>query len=73
MIGVTLLIHAIIDIGSNTVRMAIYQIDSGRIEMLMKKKHMVGLAAYLKNGEMQKIWCEDHLRLQAFASPTEAL
>ena len=54
MIGVTLLIHAIIDIGSNTVRMAIYQIDSGRIEMLMKKKHMVGLAAYLKNGEMQQ-------------------
>ena len=54
MIGVTFLIQAIIDIGSNTVRMAIYQIDSGRIEMLMKKKHMVGLAAYLKNGEMQQ-------------------
>ena len=48
------MIQAIIDIGSNTVRMAIYQIDSGRIEMLMKKKHMVGLAAYLKNGEMQQ-------------------
>ncbi len=47
------MIHAIIDIGSNTVRMAIYQIEEGRIEMLMKRKHMVGLAAYLKNGVMQ--------------------
>ena len=33
--------------------MAIYQIENGRIEMLMKRKHMVGLAAYLKNGIMQ--------------------
>lgn len=48
------MIHAIIDIGSNTVRMAIYQIEHGRIEMLMKRKHMVGLAAYLKNGLMQQ-------------------
>ena len=48
------MIHAIIDIGSNTVRMAIYQIEGGRIEMLMKKKHMVGLASYLKDGVMQQ-------------------
>ena len=48
------MIHAIIDIGSNTVRMAIYQIEDGRIELLMKKKHMVGLASYVKNGRMQQ-------------------
>ena len=48
------MIHAIIDIGSNTVRMAIYQIEQGRIELLMKKKHMVGLASYVKNGRMQE-------------------
>ena len=50
----TVLIHAIIDVGSNTVRMAIYQIEQGHIEMLMKKKHLVGLAAYIRAGAMQQ-------------------
>lgn len=48
------MIHSIIDIGSNTVRMAIYLIKNGRMELLMKKKHMVGLAAYLDNNIMQQ-------------------
>lgn len=46
------MIHAIIDIGSNTVRMAIYEIEGERIEFLMKKKHLVGLAAYLEQNRM---------------------
>ena len=48
------MIHGIIDIGSNTVRMAIYDIKGGQIDFLMKKKHMVGLAAYLKDNVMSK-------------------
>lgn len=48
------MIHGIIDIGSNTVRMAIYDISGDRIEFLMKKKHLVGLAAYLENNVMTK-------------------
>lgn len=48
------MIHAIIDIGSNTVRMAIYNISGENIEFLMKKKHIVGLAAYLDNNVMTK-------------------
>ena len=47
------MLHGIIDIGSNTIRMAIYLIEGSHIEMLMKKKHMVGLAGYLKDGVMQ--------------------
>lgn len=47
------MIQAIIDIGSNNIRLAIYQIEYGKIELLMKKKHAVGLAAYIKNGIMQ--------------------
>ena len=39
------MIQAIIDIGSNTVRMAIYDIEEKHVEMIMKKKHLVGLAA----------------------------
>lgn len=46
------MIHAIIDIGSNTVRMAIYEIDGEKIDFLMKKKHLVGLAAYLEKNRM---------------------
>ena len=39
------MLHGIIDIGSNTVRMAIYLIEGSHIEMLLKKKHTVGLAS----------------------------
>lgn len=48
------MLHGIIDIGSNTIRMAIYLIEGSHIEMLMKKKHTVGLAGYLKDGLMQQ-------------------
>ena len=46
------MLHGIIDIGSSTVRMAVYDIRGGDIEMLLKKKHVVGLAAYVKDGVM---------------------
>lgn len=52
------MIQAIVDIGSNTVRMAIYNIEikDGKevMEMLMKKKDMVGLAGFVENGIMQQ-------------------
>lgn len=43
------MLYAMIDIGSNTVRMAIYDIEGDRVEMVMRRKHMVGLASYVKN------------------------
>lgn len=48
------MLYAMIDIGSNTIRMAIYEIESDRVEMLMKKKNNVGLAAYVQDGYMQR-------------------
>ena len=48
------MLQGIIDIGSNTVRMAVYQIDGGRLTMLFKRKHAVGLAAYVKDGVMSQ-------------------
>lgn len=48
------MLYAIIDIGSSTVRMAIYNINYGKIEMLMKKKHTLGLAAYVENGILKQ-------------------
>ena len=46
------MIQAIIDIGSNTVRMAIYEIERDRIEFIYKKKHMLGLASFLEKNIM---------------------
>ncbi len=46
------MLYGMIDIGSNTVRMAIYELEGERVEMIMKKKHLVGLASYVKNGIM---------------------
>lgn len=46
------MIHGIIDIGSNTIRMAVYRVEYGRLELLLKKKHAVGLAAYVKENCM---------------------
>lgn len=48
------MLQAIIDIGSNTLRLVVYKIDGQRCEQVMKKKHLVGLAAFLKNGVMQQ-------------------
>ena len=48
------MLYAVIDIGSNTVRMAIYDIEGDRVEMVMRKKHMVGLASYVRNGVMMQ-------------------
>ncbi len=48
------MLYAMIDVGSNTIRMAIYEIESDRVEMLMKRKYTVGLAAYVRDGYMQQ-------------------
>lgn len=48
------MLYAMIDVGSNTIRMAIYEIDGDRVEMLMKRKHAVGLASYVKDHFMQQ-------------------
>ena len=64
------MIHGIIDIGSNTIRMAIYDIKGQQIDFLMKKKHMVGLAAYLENNVMTQAGidkvCEVLFEFKAF-------
>ena len=48
------MLYGMIDVGSNTIRMAIYAIDGDRIEMTMKKKHTVGLASHVRDGVMQR-------------------
>ena len=48
------MLYGMIDVGSNTIRMAIYAIDGDRVEMTMKKKHTVGLASHVRDGLMQR-------------------
>ena len=49
------MIHAIIDIGSNTVRMAVYQIKDSAVEQIMKKKDTtVGLASFVHDNVLEE-------------------
>lgn len=43
------MLHGVIDIGSNTIRLSIYRIEAGQIRRLLHKKEMVGLASYIQN------------------------
>ena len=40
----------IVDVGSNTIRLSIYQWEGRNFKLLMNKKEMAGLAGYIKNG-----------------------
>ncbi|MBQ8698198.1 MAG: exopolyphosphatase [Schwartzia sp.] len=55
------MLQAMIDIGSNTIRMAVYEIQGEHATQVMKRKHTVGLSAYVKDGIMQ----EDGIRRAA--------
>lgn len=67
------MLHGMIDIGSNTIRMAIYEIEERHVDMLMKKKHTVGLASYLKDGVMQQSGIDKTVEiLQEFRSFLES-
>lgn len=47
--------YAIIDIGSNTIRLAIYKVEAGQATLLLNKKISAGLASYVKHGEMTAV------------------
>lgn len=40
----------VVDVGSNTVRLSIYQWDGEKFRLLLNKKEMAGLAGYIKDG-----------------------
>ena len=46
------MLQAMIDIGSNTIRMAVYEINDNHTMQVMKRKHTVGLSAYVLDGVM---------------------
>ena len=44
--------HAVIDIGSNTMRLQIYQNENGTISTIIKEKEVAGLAGYIKKNRL---------------------
>ncbi len=48
------MICAIIDIGSNTMRMSVYKIEGQQFNVLLSKKETAGLANYITEGEMSE-------------------
>ena len=44
--------YAIVDVGSNTVRLNIYRLEYGQLTQVLNRKESVGLASYVKNGQM---------------------
>ena len=42
--------QAVIDIGSNSIRLTLYETDKGSFKILFRKKIMAGLAGYVKKG-----------------------
>ena len=57
------MLHAIIDIGSNTIRMAVYQIEGRAFTLLLKRKHTVGLAGYLDHGRLVREGIEKTVKI----------
>ena len=64
------MLYAVIDIGSTTMRMAIYQISPDKLELVHKRKYTVGLAAYVQDGRMTTAGidkaCEILAKFQSF-------
>lgn len=44
--------YGIVDIGSNTIRLNVYQISQQDYSILFSKKYTAGLASYIKEGEL---------------------
>ena len=59
------MIYGIIDVGSNTVRLTIYQYENNELKSLLHKKTMVGLAGYVEKGLMTETGIEKACKIVA--------
>lgn len=46
--------HALIDIGSNSIRLTVYEVTENECHSLFRKKIMAGLAGYVENGNLSE-------------------
>ena len=52
--------HTIVDVGSNTVRMNVYDVKDGKLKLLFNKKETVGLASYVRGQYMSAAGIEKY-------------
>lgn len=48
------MLYAIMDIGSSSIRLAVYHLERDSMDLLLKKKHAIGLAGFIDNGCMSQ-------------------
>lgn len=48
------MLYAIMDIGSSSIRLAVYHLEKDSMDLLLKKKHAIGLAGFIVNGCMSQ-------------------
>ncbi|MDO4493515.1 MAG: hypothetical protein Q4C53_06490 [Clostridia bacterium] len=46
--------YALIDLGSNSIRLAVYDVSKADFKILFKKKYMAGLAGFVENGKLSR-------------------
>ena len=46
--------YGVIDVGSNTIRLVIYEVKENRIESLFSNKNTAGLIGYVNDGELSR-------------------
>lgn len=54
--------YAVIDVGSNTVRLSAYRVENKKFEQLFTVKETVGLAGYIKEKKMSEEGMEQAAR-----------
>lgn len=47
-----IMLHGIIDIGSNTIRLNVYRVEDEKVNVVVSKKEILGLISYVKKGKL---------------------
>ena len=53
------MIYAVIDIGSNTVRLSVFKISGDKVTNLFNKKEQASLKTYVSNGVLSEKGIQD--------------
>lgn len=68
------MIYAVIDLGSNTIRMNVYRLRNGKFRLLFSKKATAGIVSYVKEGRLNREGvCEICSTLESFKKVLEHL
>lgn len=51
--GLSIMLHGIIDIGSNTIRLNVYRVEDEKVNVVVSKKEILGLISYIKRGKLR--------------------